>query len=68
LERNVAILANAATQIHVLGGTDYTTATVALSDISIPLTGSMSMGFAVGFMKGYVGRLDNWYYFSTRTS
>jgi hypothetical protein len=51
-QNDVAILANAATQIHGLGAADYTTATTALSDIGIPLTGSMSMGFAIGFMKG----------------
>jgi hypothetical protein len=44
----VVFLANAATQIHGIGSTDYTTATVALSDIGIPLTGSMSMGFMKG--------------------
>ena len=27
-------------------------ATLAMSDVGIPLTGSMSAGFAVGFMKG----------------
>jgi uncharacterized membrane protein (Fun14 family) len=47
----VAILANAATQFHGIGSTD-TMATAALSDIGIPLTRSISMGFAVGFMKG----------------
>jgi uncharacterized membrane protein (Fun14 family) len=48
----VATLASAASEIHGIGGTDYTMATAALSDIGIPLTGSTSMGFAVGFMKG----------------
>jgi uncharacterized membrane protein (Fun14 family) len=48
----VAILANAVTQIHGIGGTDYTMATMTLSDLGIPLTGSTSIGFAVGFMKG----------------
>jgi uncharacterized membrane protein (Fun14 family) len=48
----VAILANAATQIHGIGGTNYTMATAALSDLGIPLAGSTSIGFAVGFMKG----------------
>jgi ribonuclease PH len=43
-----AFLANGATQIH---GRVPTAATVALSDIGFPLSGSMSMGFAVGFMK-----------------
>jgi ribonuclease PH len=45
----IAILANGTTQIH---GLVPTAATVALSDFGFPITGSMSMSFAVGFMKG----------------
>jgi len=44
-------LANATTQIPGFGAGDHTTA-VAVSNLGIPLTGSMSMGFAIGFMKG----------------
>lgn len=45
----VTTLANATTQIPGFSGSDHT---VALSNLGIPLTGSMSMGFAIGFMKG----------------
>jgi uncharacterized membrane protein (Fun14 family) len=56
--QNVAtMVANATTQIsnhisNVANSNNHTTHTLALSDIGIPLTGSMAMGFAVGFMKG----------------
>jgi uncharacterized membrane protein (Fun14 family) len=50
-------LANATTQIsnHINNVTDsnsHTTSTLAISNFGIPLTGSMAMGFAMGFMKG----------------
>jgi len=53
----VTSLANATTQIsnHISNVTDsnnHTVATLAISNFGIPLTGSMAMGFAVGFMKG----------------
>ena len=53
----VTTLANATTQIsnHISNITDSSNHAIAALDISnigIPLTGSMAMGFAVGFMKG----------------
>jgi uncharacterized membrane protein (Fun14 family) len=50
----VTTLANATTQIPGFSGTnaaDHTSA-LAMTNFGIPLTGSMSMGFAIGFMKG----------------
>jgi uncharacterized membrane protein (Fun14 family) len=43
-------LANATTQIPGLNMSDHGALTI--MNLGIPLTGSMSMGFAVGFMKG----------------
>ncbi|MGB6532531.1 MAG: FUN14 domain-containing protein [Candidatus Nitrosopolaris sp.] len=43
-------LANATTQIPGFSS-DHTSA-LAMTNFGIPLTGSMAMGFAVGFMKG----------------
>jgi uncharacterized membrane protein (Fun14 family) len=53
----VTTLANATTQIsnHFSNVTDisnHTIATIAISNFAIPLTGSMAMGFAIGFMRG----------------
>jgi uncharacterized membrane protein (Fun14 family) len=53
----VTTLANSTTLIsnHLRNATDsnnHATSTLAISNIGIPLTGSMAMGFAVGFMKG----------------
>jgi hypothetical protein len=45
----VATLTDATTQIPGLNNSDHT---AALSNLGIPLTGSLSMGFAVGFIKG----------------
>jgi uncharacterized membrane protein (Fun14 family) len=45
----VTTLADASTQIPGFSSSDHT---AALSNLGIPLTGSMSMGFAVGFIKG----------------
>jgi uncharacterized membrane protein (Fun14 family) len=42
-------LANATTQIPGFNSGDHT---AALSNLGIPLTGSISMGFAVGFIRG----------------
>jgi uncharacterized membrane protein (Fun14 family) len=47
----VSTLANATTQIPGLNSSDHTIA-LALTNFGIPLTGSMSMGFAIGFLKG----------------
>ena len=53
----VITLANATTQIsthinNVTDSTNHATSTLAISSLGIPLTGSMAMGFAIGFMKG----------------
>jgi len=53
----VTMLANATTQIsnHINNITDsnnHATGALAISNFGTPLTGSMAMGFAVGFMKG----------------
>lgn len=45
-QRAVSTLTNASTQVPGLG-TSHTVAS-----LGIPLTGSMSMGFTIGFMKG----------------
>lgn len=51
LSQNAASsLANATTQIPSFSS-DHTAA-LAMTNFGIPLTGSMAMGFAVGFMKG----------------
>jgi len=52
----VTMLANATTQIsnhlsNITGSNNHTT-DLAISNLGIPLTGSMSMGFAIGFMRG----------------
>jgi uncharacterized membrane protein (Fun14 family) len=56
-QNSVTTLANATTQIsnHISNVTDindHTTTELTISNFGIPLTGSMSMGFAVGFVKG----------------
>lgn len=52
----VTMLTNATTQIsdHInnITGTNNHTTALAISNLGIPLTGSMAMGFAIGFMKG----------------
>src|SRR6266487_1520570 len=53
----ITTLTNATTQIsnHISSATDsnnHATTALAISNLGIPLTGSMAMGFAVGFMKG----------------
>jgi uncharacterized membrane protein (Fun14 family) len=53
----VTTLANATTQIsnHIGNLTDsnnHATAGLAVANLGIPLTGSMAMGFAIGFMRG----------------
>ena len=45
----VTTLVNTTTQLPGFSNADHT---LALSNPGIPLTGSMSMGFAIGFMKG----------------
>ena len=48
-QNTVSILENAKTHLPGFSNSDHATA---LSNLGIPLTGSMSMGFVVGFMKG----------------
>jgi len=53
----VTTIANGTTQIsnhfsNVTDSNNHAAPTLALSHLGIPLTGSMAMGFAVGFMKG----------------
>jgi hypothetical protein len=57
LQNFLTYVANAATQIsgHISSATDsnnHAATALAISNLGIPLTGSMTMGFAVGFMKG----------------
>jgi uncharacterized membrane protein (Fun14 family) len=52
----VTMFDNAITQISdhlskVASGNNHTTA-MTISNLDVPLTGSMAMGFAIGFMKG----------------
>jgi uncharacterized membrane protein (Fun14 family) len=51
-EGAVITFANIITQIPSIGRNENTTSALALSNFGIPLTGSMTMGFAIGFMKG----------------
>jgi uncharacterized membrane protein (Fun14 family) len=53
----VTTLANTTTQIsdhinNITESNNHATVTLAISNFGIPLTGSMAMGFALGFMKG----------------
>jgi uncharacterized membrane protein (Fun14 family) len=54
LQNAGTVLANATTQIsnHLGTGSNNHTTGLAISNLGIPLTGSMAMGFAIGFMKG----------------
>jgi uncharacterized membrane protein (Fun14 family) len=52
----VTMLASTTTQIsnhlnNITSGNNHSTG-LAISNLGIPLTGSMAMGFAIGFMKG----------------
>jgi uncharacterized membrane protein (Fun14 family) len=54
-EGTITALANATTQLSnnlENGGAEDHTIAIASGNFGIPLTGSMAMGFAVGFMKG----------------
>ena len=56
-EGAITTLANLSTQIPGISGTAdshaaATTASLAMTSFGIPLTGSMSAGFTIGFMKG----------------
>ena len=48
----VTTLANATTQLPGFNNVGHSVAAVALSNLCIPLTGSMSAGIAIGFLKG----------------
>jgi uncharacterized membrane protein (Fun14 family) len=52
----ITMLADTTTQIsnHISNNTfvNNHTSTLAISNLGIPLTGSIAMGFAIGFMKG----------------
>lgn len=54
-QSTISALANATTQFPVSNlssaSANYTTA-LALTNLGIPFTGSMAMGFGIGFMKG----------------
>jgi uncharacterized membrane protein (Fun14 family) len=50
-ENTVSTLANATTGIPGFN-IGHNTAALAITNFGIPLTGSLSMGFAIGFMKG----------------
>ena len=47
----IITVANATTHIPGIGASHHASA-LAISNLGIPLTGSMSIGFAIGFMKG----------------
>jgi uncharacterized membrane protein (Fun14 family) len=51
-EGAVIAFANIIMQIPSIGRNENTTSALALSNFGIPLTGTMTMGFAIGFMKG----------------
>jgi uncharacterized membrane protein (Fun14 family) len=48
-QSTLTTLANATTQLPGFSNSDHI---AALSNFGIPLTGSMSMGFTIGFLKG----------------
>jgi uncharacterized membrane protein (Fun14 family) len=55
-EGAITTLANLTMQIPIISGGDShaatTTSSLAITSFGIPLTGSMSAGFTIGFMKG----------------
>jgi uncharacterized membrane protein (Fun14 family) len=51
-EGAVITFANIIMQIPSIGRNENTISVLALSNFGIPLTGSTTMGFAIGFMKG----------------
>jgi uncharacterized membrane protein (Fun14 family) len=50
-QNTVSTIANATTQIPGFVS-DHHTAALVMANLGIPLTGSLSMGIAIGFMKG----------------
>ena len=52
-EHTITALSNAIMQIPTVGHTsDQVAASLMMTSLGIPLTGSMSAGFTIGFMKG----------------
>lgn len=51
-QATLSTLANTTTQIPRPGGSNDHTAYLAFTNLGIPLTGCMSIGFAIGFMRG----------------
>jgi uncharacterized membrane protein (Fun14 family) len=52
-EDAITTLSNATLHIPAIGNTgDHTSTYLAMTSFGIPLTGSMSAGFTIGFMKG----------------
>jgi uncharacterized membrane protein (Fun14 family) len=55
-ENTVTMIGNTTTQLsnhfNNITSSNNHTITLAISNLGIPLTGSMAMGFAIGFMKG----------------
>ena len=51
-QNTVSTIANATTQIPGFGSDHHTAAALVMTSVGIPLTGSLSMGIAIGFMKG----------------
>ncbi len=51
-EGTITTLSNAIIQIQSSGYSIHAAASLAMTSFGIPLTGSMSAGFTIGFMKG----------------
>lgn len=51
-QNSLSTLLKATTKIPILDSSTDHTSSLAFTDLGIPLTGSLSMGFAIGFMRG----------------
>jgi hypothetical protein len=51
-QNTLSILANATTRVPGFNSSSHHIASLAFTNIGIPLTGSISMGFVIGFMRG----------------
>jgi uncharacterized membrane protein (Fun14 family) len=51
-EGAIITLANVSTHIPAIGNTSHQVESLTMTSFGIPLTGSMSAGFTIGFMKG----------------
>ena len=51
-EGAITTLANLSTHIPAIGNTSHQVESLTMTSFGIPLTGSMSAGFTLGFMKG----------------